>query len=107
MLRPHDAVLVAAKRTPIARAFKGSLVDWRADDLAAWTIQAALGEVPELDPSEVEDVLLGCAQPAGEQGYNMARPVSLLAGLAGAGGATVNRYCASSLQALRMAYHAI
>ncbi|MEE2836755.1 MAG: acetyl-CoA C-acyltransferase [Myxococcota bacterium] len=107
MLRPHDAVLVAAKRTPIARAFKGSLVDWRADDLAAWTIQAALGEVPELDPSEVEDVLLGCAQPAGEQGYNMARPVSLLAGLAGAAGATVNRYCASSLQALRMAYHAI
>ena len=106
-LRANDAVLVAAKRTPIGRAFKGSLVDHRGDDLAALVIRAALADVPALKPSEVEDLILGCAQPAGEQGYNMARPVTLLAGLNQAAGTTVNRYCASSLQALRMAFHAI
>lgn len=106
-LRANDAVLVAAKRTAIGRAFKGSLVDHRGDDLAALAIRAALAEVPQLKASEVEDLILGCAQPAGEQGYNMARPVTLLAGLNQAAGTTVNRYCASSLQALRMAFHAI
>ena len=100
--RPQDALLVAAKRTAIGRAFKGSLVDYRGDDLAALAIKAALAEVPELKVSEVEDLILGCAQPAGEQGYNMARPVTLLAGLSQAAGTTVNRYCASSLQALRI-----
>jgi acetyl-CoA C-acetyltransferase len=103
----NDAVIVAATRTPIGRAFKGSLVSMRPDDLSAGVIKAALEKVPALDPSTVEDVILGCAQPAGESGYNMARVASLLAGLKDVPGTTVNRYCASSLQAMRMAYHAI
>jgi acetyl-CoA C-acetyltransferase len=102
-----DAWIVAATRTPIGRANKGSLVDVRPDDLAAGIVRAALARVPKLDPALVEDVLLGCAQPAGEAGYNMARPVALLAGLPGAAGTTINRYCASSLQAIRSAAHAI
>ena len=102
-----EAVIVAATRSPIGRANKGSLVDLRPDDLAATIVRAALARVPKLEPTLVEDVLVGCAQPAGEAGYNLARPVALLAGLPGAGGTTINRYCASSLQAIRAAAHAI
>lgn len=101
-----EAVIVATARTPIGRAFKGSLVEMRPDDLAAVAVGAALDKVPALEPATVEDLLLGCAQPAGEHGYNMARVVSLLAGL-DSPGTTVNRYCSSSLQTIRMAAHAV
>jgi acetyl-CoA C-acetyltransferase len=103
----EEAVIVSAVRTPIGRAGKGSLVDLRADDLAAVAVTEALARVPQIAPHEVEDLLLGCGQPAGEQGYNMARVVALLAGLPSAPGVTVNRYCSSSLQTIRMAAHAI
>ncbi len=102
-----EAVIVATARSPIGRAYKGSLVDVRPDDLAATIVRAALEKVPALDPVLVEDVLIGCAQPAGESGYNIARVVALLAGLPGSPGTTVNRYCSSSLQTIRMAAHAI
>jgi acetyl-CoA C-acetyltransferase len=101
-----EAVIVSSVRTPIGRAFKGSLIEMRPDDLAAIAVKAALSKVPDLDPSLVEDLLIGCAQPAGEQGYNLGRVVSLLSGL-GCPGTTVNRYCSSSLQTIRMAAHAI
>ena len=103
----RQAWIVSATRSPIGRAMKGSLVDMRPDDLAAAMVTAALAKVPALDPREVEDVLLGCAQPAGESGYNLGRAVSVLSGLVDVPGTTVNRYCASSLQAIRMAAHAI
>jgi acetyl-CoA C-acetyltransferase len=103
----REAVIVAAARSPIGRAFKGSLVDVRADDLAAQMVSAALSKLPQLDRSEIEDLILGCGLPGGEQGFNMARVVSTLAGLPDVPGTTVNRYCASSLQAIRMATHAI
>jgi len=102
-----EAVVVAVSRSPIGRAVKGSLAAMRPDDLAARIVVDALGKVPALDPAEVEDVVVGCAQPAGEQGYNLARVVSIQAGLGDVPGTTVNRYCASSLQAVRMAAHAI
>jgi acetyl-CoA C-acetyltransferase len=102
-----EAVIVATGRTPIGRAVKGSLVECRPDDLAALVIRTVLEKVPQLNPDEVEDVLLGCAQPAGEAGYNMARVAAILAGLENVPGATVNRYCSSSLQTIRMAAHAI
>ncbi len=102
-----EAVIVAATRTPIGRANKGSLVDCRPDDLSATIIRAVLGKVPQLDPAQVEDVLWGCGQPAGEAGYNVARVTAILAGIDNAPGATVNRYCSSSLQTIRMAAHAI
>jgi acetyl-CoA C-acetyltransferase len=102
-----EAVIVAAARTPIGRANKGSLVDCRPDDLSAGIVRAVLDQVPALDPAEVEDILWGCGQPAGESGYNVARVVGILAGLEQAPGATVNRYCSSSLQTIRMAAHAI
>jgi len=102
-----EAVIVATARTPIGRANKGSLVNCRPDDLSATVIQAALAKVPALDPAEVEDVLWGCGQPAGESGYNIARVVAILGGIAQAPGVTVNRYCSSSLQTIRMAAHAI
>lgn len=101
-----EPVIVSTARTPIGRAFKGSLTEMRPDDLAAIAVEAALAKVPNLDPSMVEDLMLGCAQPAGEQGYNMARVVSLLSGV-DCPGTTVNRYCSSSLQTIRMAAHAI
>ena len=101
------AWIVAATRTPIGRATKGSLASMRPDDLAAIAVRAALAQVPALDPDTVEDVILGCAQPAGEAGYNLGRVVSILSGLRDVPGTTVNRYCASSLQAVRMAAHAI
>lgn len=103
----EQAYIVAAARSPIGRAFKGSLVEMRPDDLAAQMVKAALAQVPQLSASDVEDLMLGCAQPAGEQGYNMARAVALLAELGDTPGTTVNRYCASSLQTIRMAAHAI
>ncbi len=102
-----EAVIVATARTPIGRANKGSLVDVRPDDLAAGIVRAALAKVPELDPSTIEDVIIGCAQPAGEQGYNLGRVVAILAELGDVPGTTVNRYCSSSLQTIRMAAHAI
>jgi acetyl-CoA C-acetyltransferase len=102
-----EAVIVATARSPIGRAFKGSLTSLRPDDMAAQMVKAVLAKVPQLDPRTVEDLLLGNAQPAGEAGYNLARVVALLAGLPGVPGATVNRYCSSSLQTIRMAAHAI
>jgi acetyl-CoA C-acetyltransferase len=103
-----DAVIVAATRTPIGRARKGSLVDARPDDLVAFAIDAALKQVPELDRAEVVDVMVGCGFPQERQGMNLARRATLLAGLpASVPGTTVNRFCASSLQTVRMAHHAI
>jgi acetyl-CoA C-acetyltransferase len=102
-----EAVIVATARSPIGRANKGSLVDCRPDDLTATIIRAALEKVPQLDPSAVEDVIVGCGQPAGESGMNIARVAAILAGLPDAPGTTVNRYCSSSLQTIRMAAHAI
>ncbi|TPX04757.1 acetyl-CoA C-acetyltransferase [Schumannella luteola] len=99
--------MVAAARTPIGRAFKGSLREVRPDDLAAFAVQTALDQVPELDPNTVEDLLLGCGLPGGQQGMNMARIVAVLLGLDSVPGATVTRYCSSSLQTTRMALHAI
>src|SRR5438876_492881 len=103
-----EAVIVAATRTPIGRARKGSLVDARPDDLAAFAIDAVLKQVPELDRSEIVDVMVGCGFPQDKQGMNLARRVALLAGLPETvPGTTVNRFCASSLQTIRMAFHAI
>jgi acetyl-CoA C-acetyltransferase len=102
-----DAVIVSTARTPIGRANKGSLVDCRPDDLAATIVGAVLQKVPALDRQTVDDLILGCAQPAGEAGYNMARVTAILAGMPNVPGVTVNRYCSSSLQAIRMAAHAI
>jgi acetyl-CoA C-acetyltransferase len=102
-----EAVIVATARSPIGRAFKGSLVSLRPDDMATQIVKAVLAKLPELDPALVEDLLLGNAQPAGEAGYNMARVVALLAGLPKVPGTTVNRYCSSSLQTIRMAAHAV
>jgi acetyl-CoA C-acetyltransferase len=102
-----EAVLVAAARSPIGRANKGSLRELRADDMAAAMVQAALDQVPGLDPHEVDEILLGCAQPAGEQGYGLARVVATLVGLDDVPGVTVQRFCASSLETTRMALHAI
>jgi len=103
-----EAVIVAATRTPIGRARKGSLVDARPDDLAAFAIDAVLKQVPELDRSEIVDVMVGCGFPQDKQGMNLARRVALLAELPETvPGTTVNRFCASSLQTIRMAFHAI
>jgi acetyl-CoA C-acetyltransferase len=102
-----EAVIVATARTPIGRAFKGSLVDMRPDDLTVLIVRALLEKVPELDPHSVEDLMVGCGQPAGESGFNIARVVAILAGLDDVPGTTVNRYCSSSLQTIRMAAHAI
>jgi len=106
-----DAVIVATARSPIGRAFKGSLKDERPDDLAAAMVTAALGKLPAFDPRDpargLDDLYLGCAEPSGEAGSNMARVVAILTGLDNVPAATVNRFCASSLQTLRMAFHAI
>ncbi|MGI9578363.1 MAG: acetyl-CoA C-acetyltransferase [Microthrixaceae bacterium] len=102
-----EAVIVATARTPIGRAGKGSLKDMRPDDLSATAISAVLDQAPSLDRTEIEDVLWGCGQPAGESGHNIARVAALLAGLDDVPGATVNRYCSSSLMTIRMAAHAI
>jgi acetyl-CoA C-acetyltransferase len=102
-----EAVIVATGRTPIGRANKGSLVECRPDDLAALVIREVLAKIPNLDPKLVEDVMLGSGQPAGEAGYNIGRVAAVLAGLPDVPGVTVNRYCSSSLQTIRMAAHAI
>ncbi|MFZ0665677.1 MAG: acetyl-CoA C-acetyltransferase [Acidimicrobiales bacterium] len=101
-----DAVIVATGRTPIGRAMKGSLIDCRPDDLTALVISAVLEKVPQLPRDQVEDIIVGCGQPAGEAGYNVARVAAILAGV-DVPGVTVNRYCSSSLQTIRMAAHAI
>ena len=102
-----EAVIVATARSPIGRAFKGSLVDVRPDDLTVAMVKAVLADVPQIDPNEIEDVMIGCGSPSGEQGFNVARVVAVLAGLGDVPGTTVNRYCSSSLQTIRMAAHAI
>ncbi|MEU2183943.1 acetyl-CoA C-acetyltransferase [Streptomyces thermolilacinus] len=102
-----EAVIVSAARTPIGRAFKGSLKDLRPDDLTATIIQAALAKVPELDPRDIDDLMLGCGLPGGEQGFNLGRIVAVRMGMDHLPGCTLTRYCASSLQTTRMALHAI
>jgi acetyl-CoA C-acetyltransferase len=102
-----EAVIVATARSPIGRAAKGSLVDIRPDDLSAQMVRAALDRVPELDPADIDDLMLGCGLPGGEQGFNMGRVVATLLGYDHLPGCTVTRYCASSLQTTRMAFHAI
>ncbi|MGH2746303.1 MAG: acetyl-CoA C-acyltransferase [Actinomycetota bacterium] len=103
-----DAVIVAATRTPIGRAKKGSLADVRPDDLIAFAIRKAMEQVPAVDPGEVIDVMIGCGFPEQKQGMNLGRRAALLAGLPEhVPGTTVNRFCASSLQTIRMAFHAI
>jgi acetyl-CoA C-acetyltransferase len=102
-----EALIASVARSPIGRAIKGSLVDVRPDDLAATMVRAAIVAVPQLDPGEIEDLYLGCGEPYDEQGANIARRVAVLAGLDALPGATVNRFCSSSLQTTRMAMHAI
>ncbi|HNM97456.1 MAG TPA: acetyl-CoA C-acyltransferase, partial [Marmoricola sp.] len=102
-----EAVIVSAARTPIGRANKGSLKDFRPDELSALIIQAALDKVPELDPNQIDDLHLGCGLPGGEMGNNMGRIVSVLLGYDSIPGATITRYCSSSVQTTRMAFHAI
>jgi acetyl-CoA C-acetyltransferase len=102
-----EAVIVATARSPIGRAFKGSLKDLRPDDLTATIVRAALDKVPALDPTDIDDLILGCGLPGGEQGHNMGRVVSVLLGMDHLPGATITRYCSSSLQTTRMAMHAI
>jgi len=103
-----EAVVVSTARTPIGRAAKGSLVDARPDDLAAFAVRTAVEQVPELPREEIVDVMIGCGFPEQKQGMNLARRVALLAGLPHTvPGTTVNRFCASSLQTIRMAFHAI
>lgn len=102
-----EAVIVSTARSPIGRAGKGSLKDMRPDDLTVQMINAALRKVPELDPADITDLILGIGQPAGEGGNNLARGVAVQAGFDRLPGVTVNRYCSSSLQTTRMAFHAI
>ena len=102
-----EAVIVAAARSPIGRAGKGSLKDVRPDDLVAGIVRTALDAVPALDPATVDDVYLGCGLPGGESGFNMARVVNVINGMDTVPGATITRYCASSVQTTRMAFHAI
>src|SRR4051794_5312257 len=100
----REVVIVSAVRTPVGRANKGTLRATRPDDLAAVAIKGALERVPQLDPKEIEDVILGCAMPEAEQGMNVARIASLRAGLpVEASAMTINRFCSSGLQAIAMA----
>ncbi|MEJ3653706.1 acetyl-CoA C-acetyltransferase [Actinomycetes bacterium KLBMP 9759] len=102
-----EAVIVAATRSPIGRAGKGSMTTIRPDDLTAQLIRAALDQVPQLDPTTIDDLMLGCGLPGGEQGFNMARIVAVMLGYDTLPGTTITRYCSSSLQTTRMALHAI
>jgi acetyl-CoA C-acetyltransferase len=102
-----EAVIVATARSPIGRAFKGSLTSIRPDDLTVQLVTAALAKVPQLDPADIDDLMLGCGLPGGEQGFNMARVVAVLLGYDHLPGTTITRYCSSSLQTTRMAFHAI
>ena len=106
-LQPSDAVIVATARSPIGRAGKGTLRELRPDNLAATIVRTALEKVPQLDPRDIADLYLGCGLPGGEQGFNMARVVAVLLGHDTLPGATITRYCSSSLQTTRMAFHAI
>src|SRR5439155_20628321 len=98
--------IVAAGRSPIGRAFKGHLVDVRADDLASYVVNKVIAKVPDIEGRMVDDLICGCGLPGGEQGFNLGRVISILSRL-DAPGCTVTRYCSSSLQTTRMAYHAI
>jgi acetyl-CoA C-acetyltransferase len=102
-----EAVIVATARSPIGRAFKGTLTTIRPDDAVRQMIAAALAKVPQLDPADIADLMLGCGLPGGEQGFNMARVVAIMLGYDHLPGATITRYCSSSLQTTRMAFHAI
>ena len=102
-----EAVIVSTARSPIGRAVKGSLKEMRPDELTVQMVRAALDKVPALDTADIDDLVLGCGQPGGESGFNMGRIVAVLAGLDHLPGATINRYCSSSLQTTRMAMHAI
>jgi acetyl-CoA C-acetyltransferase len=102
-----EAVIVAAARSPIGRAFKGSLTTIRPDDAVCQMVTAALAKVPQLDPAGIADLMLGCGLPGGEQGFNMARVVAIMLGYDHLPGTTITRYCSSSLQTTRMAFHAI
>jgi acetyl-CoA C-acetyltransferase len=102
-----EAVIVATARSPIGRAFKGSLKEIRPDDLTVQMVRAAMAKVPQLSLDQVDDLMLGCGLPGGEQGYNMARVVAVLLGQDRLPGTTITRYCSSSLQTTRMAMHAI
>jgi acetyl-CoA C-acetyltransferase len=102
-----EAVIVATARSPIGRAGKGSMTQLRADDLTAAMVAAALAKVPELDPTDIDDLMLGCGLPGGEQGFNMARVVATMLGYDHLPGTTLTRYCSSSVQTSRMAFHAI
>ncbi|OHU96416.1 acetyl-CoA C-acetyltransferase [Mycobacterium talmoniae] len=102
-----EAVIVSTARSPIGRAGKGSLVSMRPDDLAAQMVRAALDKVPALDPHQIDDLMMGCGQPGGAAGYNIGRVVAVQLGYDFLPGTTVNRYCSSSLQTTRMAFHAI
>ncbi len=102
-----EAVVVATARSPVGRAFKGSMTSIRPDDLTVAMVRAALAKVPQLDPADIDDLMLGCGLPGGEQGYNMARVVAIMLGYDNLPGTTITRYCSSSLQTTRMAYHAI
>ncbi|WBB58942.1 acetyl-CoA C-acetyltransferase [Streptomyces sp. WMMC500] len=102
-----EAVIVSAARSPIGRAGKGSLKDVRPDDLTAGIVRAALDKVPALDPADIDDLMLGCGLPGGEQGHNLGRVVAVQLGMDHLPGCTITRYCSSSLQTTRMAFHAI
>ncbi|HEY2167889.1 MAG TPA: acetyl-CoA C-acetyltransferase [Jatrophihabitantaceae bacterium] len=102
-----EAVIVATARSPIGRAGKGSLVSIRPDELATQIVRVALDKVPQLDPHDIEDLMMGCGQPGGESGFNIGRAVAVQLGYDFLPGTTVNRYCSSSLQTSRMAFHAI
>jgi acetyl-CoA C-acetyltransferase len=102
-----EAVIVATARSPIGRAFKGSMTSIRPDDLTVQIVSAALAQVEQLDPRDIDDLMLGCGLPGGEQGFNLARVVAIMLGYDHLPGTTVNRYCSSSLQTTRMALHAI
>jgi acetyl-CoA C-acetyltransferase len=102
-----EAVVVATARSPIGRAFKGSLTTIRPDNLTAQLVTAALAKLPQVDPAQISDLILGCGLPGGEQGYNMARVVAIMLGYDSLPGTTITRYCSSSLQSTRMAFHAI
>ncbi|MDO3648159.1 acetyl-CoA C-acetyltransferase [Nocardia mangyaensis] len=102
-----EAVIVSTARSPIGRAVKGSLAGMRPDDLTAQMVRAALAKVPALDPTQIDDIILGTGSPAGEGGFGMGRMVAIELGLDVVPGTTVQRYCASSLQTTRMAFHAI
>ncbi|MFC9429318.1 acetyl-CoA C-acetyltransferase [Streptomyces sp. NPDC056987] len=102
-----EAVIVSAARSPIGRAFKGSLKELRPDDLTATIVRAALDRIPELDPRDIDDLMLGCGLPGGEQGHNLGRIVAVQLGMDHLPGCTITRYCSSSLQTSRMALHAI